>query len=121
MQQAARTQIDELRNQSSGAARMRVLTALLRLGQACCDLRLLGQQGSSSAKLSALLELVEEAIDGGHRVLIFGQFTAMLDIISGTLEEAEIRFAGWTAPHETGRKSSTAFKRMNAYRSFSSA
>ena len=92
LQQAARSQIDQLRTQSSGAARMRVLTALLRLRQACCDLRLLGQQDSSSSKLSALLELVEEAIDGGHRALIFSQFTAMLDIISGTLEEAEIPF-----------------------------
>ena len=39
-----------------------------------------------------LLELVEEAIDGGHRALVFSQFTAMLDIIAGALEEAGISF-----------------------------
>ena len=92
LQQAARAQIDELRDQSSGAARMRVLTALLRLRQACCDLRLLGVQDASSSKLNALLELVEETIDGGHRALIFSQFTSMLDIIAGALEEAGISF-----------------------------
>ena len=92
LQQAARAQIDELRDQSSGAARMRVLTALLRLRQACCDLRLLGMQDASSSKLNALLELVEETIDGGHRALIFSQFTAMLDLIAGALEEAGISF-----------------------------
>ena len=92
LQQAARTQIDELRNISSGAARMRVLTALLRLRQACCDLRLLGIQDASSSKLNALLELVEETIDGGHRALIFSQFTAMLDIIGSALEDASISF-----------------------------
>ena len=92
LQQAARAQIDELRDQSSGAARMRVLTALLRLRQACCDLRLLGTQDASSSKLNAMLELVEEAIDGGHRALIFSQFTAMLDIIAGALEDAGIAF-----------------------------
>jgi superfamily II DNA or RNA helicase len=92
LQQAARTQIDELRNQSSGAARMRALTALLRLRQACCDLRLLGIEDSPSSKLNALLELVGETIDGGHRALIFSQFTAMLDIIGGALEESEIAF-----------------------------
>jgi superfamily II DNA or RNA helicase len=92
LQQAARTQIDELRKQSSGAARMRVLTALLRLRQACCDLRLLGMQDSSSSKLNALLELVEETIDGGHRALIFSQFTTMLDIIGSALEDAGISF-----------------------------
>jgi superfamily II DNA or RNA helicase len=92
LQQAARAQIDELRAQSSGAARMRVLTALLRLRQACCDLRLLGAQGASSAKLNALLELVEETVDGGHRALVFSQFTTMLDIIGATLEDAGILF-----------------------------
>jgi SNF2 family DNA or RNA helicase len=92
LQQAARAQIDELRDQSSGAARMRVLTALLRLRQVCCDLRLLGAQDASSSKLNALLELVGETIDGGHRALIFSQFTAMLDIIAGALEEAGISF-----------------------------
>jgi SNF2 family DNA or RNA helicase len=92
LQQAARAQIDELSDRSSGAARMRVLTALLRLRQACCDLRLLGAQDASSSKLNALLELVGETIDGGHRALIFSQFTAMLDIIAGALEEAGISF-----------------------------
>jgi SNF2 family DNA or RNA helicase len=53
-------------------------TALLRLRQACCDLRLLGIEDSPSSRLNALLELVGETIDGGHRALIFSQFTAML-------------------------------------------
>lgn len=92
LQLAARAQIDDVRDGSSGAVRMRVLTALLRLRQACCDLRLLGKVHSSSAKLNALLELVEEAVDGGHRTLVFSQFTAMLDIIGATLEEAGISF-----------------------------
>ena len=92
LQLAARDQIDQLRDQASGAARMRVLTALLRLRQACCDLRLLGSKSDSSSKLNALLELVEEAIDGGHRTLVFSQFTSMLDIIADALENAGISF-----------------------------
>ena len=92
LQLAARAQIDQLRRQSSAAVRMRVLTALLRLRQACCDLRLLGKEGASSAKLNALLELVQESIDGGHRALVFSQFTAMLDIIASELENAGIPF-----------------------------
>jgi superfamily II DNA or RNA helicase len=92
LQLAARAQIDQLREQSSGAARMRVLTALLRLRQACCDLRLLGKEDSSSAKLNALLELLQEAIDGGNRALVFSQFTAMLDIIADALGATGIAF-----------------------------
>lgn len=92
LQLAARAQVDQLRDQASGAARMRVLTALLRLRQACCDLRLLGKESASSSKLNALLELVQEAIDGGHRALVFSQFTAMLDIIEVALQDADISF-----------------------------
>ena len=92
LQQTARAQIDELRGRYSGTARMRVLTALLRLRQACCDLRLLGAQDASSSKLNALLELLEETIDGGHRALVFSQFTAMLDLIGAALEENGILF-----------------------------
>lgn len=89
LQQTARAQIDQLKDQG-GAARMRVLTALLRLRQACCDLRLLGAPEAASGKLEALLELLEEAIDGGHRVLVFSQFASMLDLISGSLDELSI-------------------------------
>jgi SNF2 family DNA or RNA helicase len=90
LQDAARAQVDQLNDKGqAGAARMRVLTALLRLRQACCDLRLLGASGEDSVvsgKLVALRELLGEAIDGGHRVLVFSQFTSMLDLIERTLE-----------------------------------
>ncbi len=95
LQHTARSQIDALDDTSGGAARMRVLTALLRLRQACCDLRLFGgamSEDDASAKLTALLELLGEAIDGGHRVLVFSQFTSMLDLIGPALEENEIPF-----------------------------
>lgn len=96
LQDAARAQVDKLNDAGqAGAARMQVLTALLRLRQACCDLRLLGAPGAepqTSAKLSALRELLEEAIDGGHRVLVFSQFTSMLDLIERTLEADGIGF-----------------------------
>jgi len=91
LQLAARSQIDALKDQG-GAARLRVLTALLRLRQACCDLRLLGAQASGSAKLQALLEILEEAIDGGHRALVFSQFASMLDLIAESLNELGIAF-----------------------------
>jgi superfamily II DNA or RNA helicase len=93
LQQAARAQVDQFRDQGQGgAARMRVLTALLRLRQACCDLRLLGAEKGGSAKLNALLELLGETIDGGHRALVFSQFTGMLDLIGEALGERGIPF-----------------------------
>ncbi len=90
LQIAARAEVDAMR-ESGGAARMKVLTALLRLRQACCDLRLLnGESEAPSAKLEALLELLGEAVDGGHRTLVFSQFTSMLDLIVPALDEEGI-------------------------------
>jgi SNF2 family DNA or RNA helicase len=94
LQVAARAKIDTLREQGGGTARMQALTALLRLRQACCDLRLLGSESAApSANRVALLELLEEAMDGGHRTLVFSQFTGVLDLIAGDLKDLEIPFA----------------------------
>ncbi len=78
---------------NAGAQRMKMLTGLLRLRQVCCDLRLVGiDKEESSAKLDLLDELLEEAIDGEHRVLVFSQFVSMLHIIRERLEKLEIPF-----------------------------
>lgn len=81
---------------NESAQRMKMLTGLLRLRQTCCDLRLLGlppkEDQEHSAKLDLLDELLEEIIDGRHRVLVFSQFVKMLDLIRERLELAEIRY-----------------------------
>jgi SNF2 family DNA or RNA helicase len=69
---------------------MIVLSALLRLRQICCDLRLLKLEDTdpekSSGKLDLFAELLEEVLDGGHRVLVFSQFVQMLQLIRQKLE-----------------------------------
>ncbi len=81
------------KNVNAGAQRMKMLTGLLRLRQVCCDLRLVGiDKEEPSAKLDLLDELLEEAIDGEHRVLVFSQFVSMLHIIRERLEKLEIPF-----------------------------
>jgi len=76
------------------SARFEVLAALTRLRQVCCDPRLLDDEDArdaESAKFELLMELVEECIEEGHRVLLFSQFTRMLDLIEERLEELGIR------------------------------
>lgn len=79
-----------------GKQRMLALTALLRLRQTCCDLRLLGLQDvkdeDASVKADTLNELLEEAIEGGHRVLIFSQFVEMLQVLVPDLAAKKIDF-----------------------------
>jgi superfamily II DNA or RNA helicase len=79
---------------NKGAARMQMLTALLRLRQTCCDLSLLGNDRFDrlvvprrSAKLQRLLELIEEAVNGNHRMLIFSQFQKQLLEIEKCISE----------------------------------
>jgi Superfamily II DNA/RNA helicases, SNF2 family len=82
-----------LGRERTGRARIAMLTALLRLRQVCCDLRLVGQEAERpSGKLELLEELLEEAIDGGHRVLLFSQFVSMLRLIRAQLDEAGIQY-----------------------------
>jgi superfamily II DNA or RNA helicase len=78
-------------------SRMIVLNALLRLRQICCDLRLLKMEGArftdeNSAKLEMFGELLEEAIDGGHRVLVFSQFVSMLALLKEKLAADKMEF-----------------------------
>ncbi|HUR45928.1 MAG TPA: SNF2-related protein, partial [Candidatus Saccharimonadales bacterium] len=80
--------------QGLAKSRMVILTALLRLRQICCDLRLLNLENtnaaSASGKLDLFNELLEEVVDGGHRVLVFSQFVSMLQIIKERLDAEEI-------------------------------
>ncbi len=94
LRRESRRKLDELSGtKDQGRARIAMLTALLRLRQVCCDLRLLGQEAERpSGKMELLEELLEEAIDGGHRVLLFSQFVSMLRLIRAAMDEAGIRY-----------------------------
>lgn len=82
--------------QGEAKSRMVVLTALLRLRQVCCDLRLLKLENTkpatASGKLELFNELLEEVIDGGHRVLVFSQFVGMLTLLKERLTEEGIEY-----------------------------
>lgn len=73
--------------------KLQYLSMLTKLRQICCDPSLLYENyRGESAKLEACVELVGQAVDGGHKLLIFSQFTTMLDIIGERLREAGIRY-----------------------------
>jgi superfamily II DNA or RNA helicase len=117
--------LEALGAQGVARSRMVVLTALLRLRQVCCDLRLLKLEkrsdgamecgsdaqtdsalnhsitpplhpaaapSSASGKLDMFGELLEEVIDGGHRLLVFSQFVGMLTLLKAKLTAEGIEF-----------------------------
>jgi SNF2 family DNA or RNA helicase len=79
-----------------GRSHVVVLDALLKLRQVCCDQRLVklhsARLGGRSCKLGDLLEMVGEMIAEGRRILLFSQFTSMLDLMKPALQAAGIPF-----------------------------
>lgn len=71
-----------------GSDAIKILSCLTRLRQLCNHPKLfIEDYKGESAKLDALLELLQEAKSGGHRVLLFSQFTEMLGIIKNHLKD----------------------------------
>lgn len=107
--EASRKQILESASGSDTAkGRMLVFTALLRLRQIACDLRLLKIEAidpeTASGKFDLFLELLQEILDDGHRVLVFSQFVELLRLMRERLDIEGIAYAyldGSTRDRET--------------------
>ncbi len=95
----AKTEKTLLELESSGASeghiRMAALAQLLRLRQVCAEPRLLDDtlKPGHSGKLLAFRELLEEAVDGGHRMLVFSQFVSVLSHLREFLGESGYSYA----------------------------
>ena len=76
-----------------GDDKIRILAELTKLRQICCDPALLFEdfQGES-AKRKGCIELINSAISGGHRMLVFSQFTSMLELLEKDLKENGIEY-----------------------------
>jgi SNF2 family DNA or RNA helicase len=93
----AKRRIQEMVNEKGfNRSRMEIFKTLLRLRQTSCHLDLLKlpdlNPQAPSGKTDLFLEMLNEAMDGGHRVLVFSQFTSMLAILRRELEAREIRY-----------------------------
>ncbi|MBS1170109.1 MAG: helicase [Burkholderiaceae bacterium] len=92
----------KIRNEiaKKGVARSQIviLEALLKLRQVCCDPRLVkGGHGrinaAASAKLTELMEMLEELLAEKRSILVFSQFTSMLTLIEAELKARDIPYA----------------------------
>jgi len=98
-----------LARQSFQGAQITILDALLKLRQVCCDPHLV--KGTKTpktmerAKLELLADMLPALVDEGRRVLVFSQFTEMLELIAAQLTELQLPFlslTGKTAPRQRG-------------------
>ncbi|MCI8993720.1 MAG: DEAD/DEAH box helicase family protein [Eubacterium sp.] len=73
--------------------KLQILAELTRIRQVCCDPSLcLENYNGDSAKREACLELIRNAIDGEHKMLIFSQFTSMLELLEADLKAEKIPY-----------------------------
>ncbi len=73
--------------------RIQILAELTRIRQICCDPSLIFEDyQAASAKRAACLDLIRSAMDGGHRILVFSQFTSMLAMLENDLTDAGIEW-----------------------------
>ena len=107
--QDARTRIgDMVKARGFAKSKIEILAVLMRLRQVASHLELLKEYRENhppatsdeprttsnelSGKLDVFFEMLDEAIDGGHRVLVFSQFVSMLTILRRELEARGIAY-----------------------------
>jgi len=87
---------EEIRKNGFKQSQILILDALLKLRQVCCDPRLVklsdARKVKESSKLELLMDKLIQLVDEGRRVLVFSQFTSMLDLIADELDKNDIHF-----------------------------
>ena len=90
---------DEINRSGIARSQIIILEALLKLRQVCCDLRLVKSASAVNAKrtltgkLGSLMEIIEELLGEGRRILLFSQFTSMLALIEQELEHRNVAYS----------------------------
>ena len=74
-------------------SKLQILAEITRLRQICCYPGLVYERyKGNSSKLEMCMELVQNAVNGGHKLLLFSQFTTMLDVLAVRLKKAKVSF-----------------------------
>ncbi|MBR3608006.1 MAG: SNF2 helicase associated domain-containing protein, partial [Lachnospiraceae bacterium] len=88
-----RNMLQAQKNEDFQKNKLKVLAELTKIRQICCDPELLFQKYSGgSAKREACMELIKSALEGEHRLLVFSQFTSMLELLETELKKENISY-----------------------------
>ena len=108
-----RSALAGLRERGETENRVSILAALMRLRRFCCHPSLVMPEMKASAKLDAVLELLGNLREGGHRALVFSQFVDYLAIVREAVEARgwSYRYLDGTTPQAERAASVDAFQR----------
>ena len=72
---------------------IQILVALTRLRQICCHPSLfIKDYKEGSSKLEQCIEIIRDATEAGHKILLFSGYTAMFEIIEEELKKLDIKY-----------------------------
>ncbi|MFG6485951.1 DEAD/DEAH box helicase [Roseateles sp. BYS78W] len=95
-------------------AQMQVLAELMRLRRAACDPRLVSPElGLVGSKMAEFEAIVRELVAGGHKALVFSQFTDYLDLLAERVMQMGLPFQrlDGSTPQAERTKRVAAFQR----------
>ena len=85
--------LDKQTDEEFKNSKLVVLSELTKLRQLCCDPSLiLENYKGGSAKKDMCITFIQNAVDNGHKVLLFSQFTTMLSELAEALQKAGISY-----------------------------
>ncbi len=74
-------------------SKMQILAALTRLRQICCHPSLfINGYKDGSSKLEQCIEIIQEATNAGHKILLFSGYTSMFEFIEEELNKRDIKY-----------------------------
>lgn len=89
----AQSYINGFEDDNIGTSKLQILKMLTRLRQISCEPRVLYKNiDEVSPKVEQAIEIIANSIAGGHKVLLFSQFTSMFPYIEAKLEEKGISY-----------------------------
>ena len=91
--QALRISLGKQSDQEFRDNKLQILAELTRLRQTCCSPSLVYENyRGNSGKEDLCIDLLQSGIDEGHKILVFSQFTTMLDLLTKRLQKENIRY-----------------------------
>ena len=83
----------EIKQNGFEKSQIRILALLMRLRQICCHPSLfIDNYKEGSSKLNQCMEIMNDAIKGGHKILLFSGYTSMFDLLEKELKKQDIKY-----------------------------
>lgn len=101
--QAKREAAREIKENGFEKSQIKILALLMRLRQICCHPSLfLSDYEGGSSKLTQCIEIIKDAVQAGHKILLFSGYTSMFDIIEQELKQEKIKYFKLTGQTKVG-------------------